>query len=53
MNQHLMAEVKFIAPGEEGTAEGNLVCPDLRTLEGITNASELFHKQCLLCSSTN
>ena len=35
MNQHLMAEVNFIAPGEEEGSGGESECPDSKVIKNV------------------
>ena len=35
MNQHLMAEVNFMAPGEEEGTGGEYECPDSKVIRNV------------------
>ena len=42
MNQHLMAEVNFIAPGEEEGTGGESECPDSKVIRNVMSSDPKF-----------
>ena len=49
MNQHLMAEVNFMAPGEEEGTGGEYECPDIGLLEMSLHGSIIQHSGHSFC----